>query len=140
MRFETATEIDADIDTVWAVQTDIERWPEWTPSVRTARRGEAGPLALGSTARLEQPRLRPTSWRVTEIDPPRGFVWESASPGVRSRGEHLIVALPDGRVRVELALELTGPLAGPVGWFGGRLVRRYLRWEADGLRRRCEAG
>ncbi|MEV4723006.1 SRPBCC family protein [Micromonospora humida] len=140
MRFETATEIDADIDTVWAVQTDIERWPEWTASVRTARRGEAGPLVLGSTARLEQPRLRPTSWRVTEIDPPRCFVWESTTPGVRSRGEHRIVALPGGRVRVELALELTGPLAGPVGWLGGRLVRRYLRLEADGLRRRCEAG
>ncbi|WP_431918201.1 SRPBCC family protein [Micromonospora wenchangensis] len=140
MRFETATEIDADIDTVWAVQTDIERWPEWTASVRTARRGEAGPLVLGSTARLEQPRLRPTTWRVTEIDPPRCFVWESATPGVRSRGEHRIVPLPDGRVRVELVLELTGPLAGPVGWLGGRLVRRYLRLEADGLRRRCEAG
>ena len=39
MRFETATEIDADIDTVWAVQSDIDRWPEWTESVRTARPG-----------------------------------------------------------------------------------------------------
>ncbi|MEU1885580.1 SRPBCC family protein [Micromonospora sp. WMMD987] len=140
MRFETTTEIDADIDTVWAVQTDVERWPEWNASVRTAGRGEAGPLALGATARLEQPRLRPTYWQVTEFDPPRCFVWESTAPGVRSRGEHRIVPLPDGRVRVELVLVLTGPLAMLTGWLGGRLVRRYLRLEADGLRQRCEAG
>ncbi|MEU5939993.1 SRPBCC family protein [Micromonospora sp. NPDC047548] len=140
MRFETSTEITADIDRVWAVQTDVERWPEWTASVRAVRRLDSGPFTLGSAARLEQPRLRPAVWRVTEIDPPRFFAWESNSPGVRSRGEHRIVPLPDGRVRVELVVVQTGPLAPLVGWLGGRGLRRYLRLEADGLRSRCERG
>ncbi|MFI2713095.1 SRPBCC family protein [Micromonospora sp. NPDC018662] len=140
MRFVESVEIAADIDRVWAVQTDVERWPEWTPSVTAARRLEPGPLALGSTARLTQPRLRPAVWRVTEIDPPSGFVWESTSPGVRSRGEHRLVPLDGGRTRVELVLSQRGPLAGPVGLFGGATMRRYLRQEADGLRRRCERG
>ncbi|MGC4896513.1 SRPBCC family protein [Micromonospora sp. DT31] len=138
MRFTESVEIAADIDRVWVVQTDVEHWPEWTPSVTSAHRLEPGPLALGSTTRLAQPRLRPAVWRVTEIDPPHSFVWESASPGVRSRGEHRLVPLADGRTRAELALVQTGPLAGLVGLIAGSTMRRYLRQEADGLRRRCE--
>ena len=140
MRFVESVEIAADVDRVWAVQSDVERWPEWTPSVTVARRLEPGPLALGSTARLEQPRLPPAVWRVTEIEPPYSFVWESTSPGVRSRGEHRLVALGDGRTRAELALVQTGPLAGLIGLLAGSMMRRYLRQEADGLRRRCEQG
>ncbi|SCL22347.1 Polyketide cyclase / dehydrase and lipid transport [Micromonospora rhizosphaerae] len=140
MRFEKTTEIAADPDLVWAVQSDIDRWPEWTPSVRRAQRLEPGPLAVGSTARLEQPRLRPTVWRVTELEAGRGFVWVSRSPGVRSTGEHWIVPLPDGGVRVELALDLSGPLGPLLGWLYGDLVRRYIGMEADGLKRRCERG
>ncbi|MET7469644.1 SRPBCC family protein [Micromonospora sp. NPDC005686] len=138
MRFVESVEIAADVEQVWAVQSDIERWPEWTPSVTAARRLEPGPLALGSTARLEQPRLPPAVWRVTEIEPPYSFVWESAGPGVRTRGEHRLAPTGDGRTRAELVLTQTGPLAGLVGLLAGPMVRRYLRQEADGLRRRCE--
>lgn len=138
MRCVASVEIAADIERVWTVQTDVDRWPEWTPSVTAARRLESGPLVLGSTARLEQPRLRPAVWRVTEIDPPSVFVWESTSPGVRSRGEHRLVPLADGRTRAELALTQSGLLAGLVGLLFGSTVRGYLRQEADGLRRRCE--
>lgn len=138
MRFAETVEISADLDRVWAVQIDVERWPEWTPSVRSARRLEPGPFTIGSSARLTQPGLRPAVWRVTEIDPPRAFVWESSSPGVRSRGEHRLVPLPDGRVRAELVMVQSGPLAGLVGLLAGRTIRRFLRQEADGLKRRCE--
>ncbi|MER5703259.1 SRPBCC family protein [Micromonospora sp. NPDC002296] len=138
MRFEAVTEIDADAERVWRVQSDIDRWPEWTASVSRARRLEPGPLTVGSTARLEQPRLRPAVWRVVEVEAPYRFVWVSNAPGVRSRGDHRIVPLPDGRVRVELTLEQSGPLAAVVGRLYGGLTRRYLRLEADGLRRHFE--
>ncbi|MFC4145272.1 SRPBCC family protein [Micromonospora mangrovi] len=140
MRFVESVEITADADRVWAVQTDVERWPEWTPTVTAARRLEPGPFTVGSSARMEQPRLRPAVWRVTEIDPPLVFVWESDSPGVHSRGEHRLLPLPDGRVRAELVMVQTGPLAGLFGLLGGRLLRSYLRQEAEGLKRRCEQG
>ncbi|MET8231341.1 SRPBCC family protein [Micromonospora sp. NPDC005298] len=138
MRFEAGTEIAATTEQVWAVLTDVRRWPEWTASVRRVQRGESGPLAVGATARLTQPRLRPAVWRVTELTEGREFTWVSATPGVRTAGEHRLLPLPDGRTRVELAIVQTGPLAGPVGWLYGGLLRRYLRTEADGLRRRCE--
>ncbi|KIR65743.1 SRPBCC family protein [Micromonospora harpali] len=140
MRFEAVTEIDADAERVWEVQSDVDRWPEWTASVRRACRLEPGPLTVGSTARLEQPGLRPAVWRVVEVEAPYRFAWVSALPGVRSRGDHRIVPLPGGGVRVELSLDQSGPLAVPVGWRYGGLIRRYLRLEAEGLRRRCQPG
>ncbi|MDG4808608.1 SRPBCC family protein [Micromonospora sp. WMMD1120] len=140
MRFATDTEIAADVEQVWAVLADVPRWPEWTASVTRAERGEPGPLAVGATARLTQPKLRPALWRVTELTDRRAFVWVSDSPGVRTTGEHLLVPLPDGRTRVELAIDQSGPLSGLIGRLYGGLLRRYLRMEADGLRRRCERG
>lgn len=138
MRFTAGTEVAADAGRVWAVLVDVERWPEWTASVRRARRLEPGPLAVGATVRLEQPKLRPAVWRVTELTEGVSFTWVSAAPGVRSRAEQRLVPLPDGRTGLELTVEQSGPLAGPVGWLYGDLTRRYLRLEADGLRRRCE--
>ncbi|MCX5070473.1 SRPBCC family protein [Micromonospora lupini] len=138
MRFEAGTEIAADAERVWAVLVDVERWPEWTASVSRVERGESGPLAVGATAHLTQPKLRPAVWRVTELTEGREFTWASDAPGVRTRGEHLLVPLPDGRTRVELAIDQAGPLAGLIGLLYGGLLRRYLRLEADGLTARAE--
>ncbi|WP_406067479.1 SRPBCC family protein [Micromonospora sp. NBC_01638] len=140
MRFEAATEIAADVEQVWAVLVDVQRWPEWTASVSRAERGEPGSLSVGATARLTQPKLRPAVWRVTELTGQREFVWVSDTPGVRTTAEHRLLPLPDGRTRVELAVSQSGPLAGLIGWLYGGLLRRYVRMEADGLRRRCEQG
>ncbi|MFF0465943.1 SRPBCC family protein [Micromonospora zamorensis] len=138
MRFEADTEIAADVEQVWAVLVDVPRWPDWTASVSRAERGEPGPLAVGATARLTQPKLRPAVWRVTDLAEGREFTWASQTPGVRTRGEHRLLPLPDGRTRVELAIAQSGPLAGVIGWLYGDLLRRYLRLEADGLKRRSE--
>ncbi|MFF5181305.1 SRPBCC family protein [Micromonospora sp. NPDC000316] len=140
MRFEAGTEIAADAQRVWEVLVDVRRWPEWTASVSNVERGEPGPLAVGATARLTQPRLRPAVWRVTKLTEGQGFTWVSDTPGVHTRGEHRLSPLPDGRTRVELAIAQSGLLAGPVGWLYGGLLRRYLRLEADGLKRRSEEG
>lgn len=45
MRFEAATEIAADVEQVWAVLVDVQRWPEWTASVSRAERGSRAPSA-----------------------------------------------------------------------------------------------
>src|SRR5688500_14341659 len=43
MRFSTTTEIDGPPEVVFAVLTDIDRWPEWTATVtRVERLGDAG--------------------------------------------------------------------------------------------------
>jgi hypothetical protein len=137
MRFAATAEVTAAPEAVWAVLMDVERWPEWTASVRGARLLTPGPLAVGSEVWLDQPRLRPATWRVTELDAPRSFVWVSTSGGVRSTADHRLVPLADDRVRIEVSLDQSGALAPLVGLLYGKLIRRYLRMEADGLTRRC---
>jgi uncharacterized protein YndB with AHSA1/START domain len=38
MNFTITVDIDAPPDRVWAVMSDIERWPEWTPTVTSIAR------------------------------------------------------------------------------------------------------
>jgi uncharacterized membrane protein len=139
MKFETTISIGAPAAKVWAVLVDIERWPTWTKSVQSATRGESGPLQVGSTATVKQPKLAKSRWVVTEVEPERNFTWVSNAPGVTSVGSHRVDPTPAGGCVVTLTLDQSGPLAAIVGFVGGRLIRRYVGFEAAGLKARAEA-
>lgn len=59
--FRIAVEIQKPADHVWAVMLDVERWPEWTPSVTSIQRLESSPFAVGSRALIRQPKLAPAT-------------------------------------------------------------------------------
>lgn len=139
MDVETVVQIDASPEQVWAVMSDVERWPEWTASVERAERLDEGPLRVGSRARLKQPRFPPVVWEVTEVEPGRSFSWTARNVGVTSIGEHRIAPNPSGGVTVSLGLRQRGPLASLLAVVTGKLTRRYVETEAQGLKRRCEA-
>jgi uncharacterized membrane protein len=139
MRHFTKTiEIAAPPERIWPVMTDIERWPEWTPSVTSIKKLDGKPFGVGSRARVTQPKLRPALWRVSEIEAGRGFTWVSGIPILRVIGRHVIEAFGTGS-RVTLSVEFQGFL----GWLAarafGKLTRQYVEMEAAGLKRRCEA-
>jgi uncharacterized protein YndB with AHSA1/START domain len=136
--FGTAVAISAPPERVWAVMSDIERWPEWTASVTRIERLDAGPLAVGHRARIRQPRLLPAVWRVTELEPGRGFTWVTRSPGVRATGRHWVEAALGGS-RAHITLRFDGILASLVARLVGELTTRYLGLEARGLKERSEA-
>lgn len=136
--FSITVEIRATPQRVWAVLSDVEGWPEWTPSVRSAERLDAGPLAVGSRARIRQPKLLPAVWRITSIEKGSAFTWVTRSPGLSVTAHHLVEATPDGS-RATLSIRFEGLLAPLVALLTRRLNNRYLRLEGAGLKRRSEA-
>jgi uncharacterized membrane protein len=134
----TRIDIEAPVDRVWEVLRDVERWPEWTSTVTSVRRLDDGPLAVGSRARIEQPRIPPTEYVVTELEPSRSFTWVATGPGVRTTARHLLQALDTGGTRVTLAVEQAGLLGAVMGRFYRRLTDRYLATEAEGIKARSE--
>jgi uncharacterized protein YndB with AHSA1/START domain len=136
--FRIAVDVRAPVERVWAAMIDVERWPEWTASMRRVERLDSGPLAPGSRVRIEQPRLPVGVWTVTELRAPNTFAWVLRRPGVVATGTHSVWPAPAGS-RVELALTFAGLLAGLIARIGRRLTERYLELESQGLKHRCEA-
>jgi hypothetical protein len=127
-------DIAAPAERVAAVMKDVERWVEWTPTVRRIKRLDSGEFRVGSRLMISQPKFPPAFWKATVIEP-LGFTWVSTAPGMRVVAHHYVEAL--GAVsRATLSLEFHG-VFGP--WFG-RMTRgineRYLALEAEGLKQR----
>ena len=138
MEQSTQVEVEAPVERVWEVLQDVERWPEWASTVTSVRRLDDGPLAVGSRARVEQPRIPPTEYVVTELEPGRSFTWVATGPGVRTTARHVLEPLDAGRTRVRLAVEQAGWLGSVMGRFYRGLTDRYLAVEAAGIGARSE--
>ncbi|GGP92944.1 putative membrane protein [Actinomadura coerulea] len=137
MHFETSVDIDAPPETVWNLLKDVERWPDMTASMDRVELLDE-PFTLGSRARVHQPKLPAAVWTVTAFDDNRTFTWESRSTGVTTTGAHEIVPTPDGGSTVRLTLDQKGPLAPVFALLAGRLTRRYVTMEAQGLKAKAE--
>jgi uncharacterized membrane protein len=63
---QVSTTINAPIDLVWTVLVDVERMPEWTPTVHWVRVLDDLPpgsgVGRGSSVRMKQP------WLLTHLD------------------------------------------------------------------------
>jgi len=129
--------IAAPPERVWAVLVDVERWPERIPTVDAVERLDAGPLAVGSRTRLQQPRLPTSVWTVTELAEGSSYTWQSSSPGATVTAAHVVEPHPDGS-RLTLSLTVSGPLSG-FGWLLTRsLTKRYVETEATSIKRAAE--
>ncbi len=138
MEQSTRIDVEVPVERVWEVLREVERWPEWASTVTSLRRLDDGPLAVGSRVRVEQPRIPPTEYVVTEFEPNRSFTWTATGPGVRTTARHRLDQLGAGTTRVTLAVEQAGPLGTVMGRFYRRLTDRYLTAEAEGIKARSE--
>ena len=137
MSVTISIDIEASPSHVAAIMIDVERWHEWTASISSVQLLTAGPMAVGSRARVRQPQLPPAVWVVTALDPARGFTWVSSGPGFAVTAHHYAAPTASG-ARATLSLDYTGLF----GWAIARLTRaitlRYVQMEADGLKRKAE--
>jgi uncharacterized membrane protein len=137
MRFDDEILIDAGIADVWTIFSDVERWPEWTPSVRKLEYTDGHDLTEGARVRIDQPKLPTVEWEVTTIDPGSSWTWVAKNPGIRTVASHTLEPVGTA-TRVHQTLEQQGPLGAIVGRVYARRTREYLRMEANGLKQRCE--
>jgi uncharacterized membrane protein len=137
MEFQIAVDIEATPEVVWSVMADVERWPEWTASVRHVKRLDDGPLRVGSRTVVRQPKLPVARWTVATLEPGHGFTWSSGAPGMHVVGSHWVEPIATG-ARATLRLEFTGWLSPMLVRLTRTLNHRYLELEAAGLKRRSE--
>lgn len=139
MRFVHSIDISANLADVWAVVGDVGRWPELTASISTVEFLGADRLGPGAQARIKQPRFPEMVWAVTQWAPGESFVWETSRPGVHTVASHMVEALGPSQSRLTLSIDQRGVLAGLLGLLSARITRRYLRLEAEGMKRAAEA-
>ena len=138
MEQHTSIDIDAPVARVWAVMRDVERWPEWTASVRSVTLLDDG-LRVGARARIDQPRIPTTVWTVTGLTEGHDFTWEASGPGTLTTGRHGVEGTGPGTCRATLSITQSGWLGSLVGRWYRSLTDRYLAMEAAGLKARAES-
>ena len=117
---------------------DVERWREWTPSIKSIEALDGRELRVGGRFRIRQPKFPAAVWRVTALDPGHYFEWESTGPGLKMTAGHRLEA-KDGRTRATLTVRQEGPIGALMGrLLETKVSRRYMEMEAQGLKRRCE--
>ena len=137
MRVEHVIHIAAPPDVVWAVTQDVERWPEWSPTVTSVKRVDEGPFRLGSTARIKQPLQPEAEWVVTEFVGGQRFAWETRRRGLYMKGTHEL-SPDDAGTKSLLRVEAKGAAAALLWPLLRIAMRRALSDENHGLKARCE--
>jgi uncharacterized membrane protein len=137
MKVENLIHINVPSELVWAVTVDVERWPEWTPTVKSIKRIDRGPFREGSNATIKQPGLPEAQWVVTAFEQGKSFSWEARVRGIRMIGTHEVTAIPNGTQSV-LRVQAFGVVACFMWPFIRNTIERSLQQENEGLKRRCE--
>lgn len=70
----TWRDVRAPAPVAWALLTDLDRWPDWGPSVRAARL-ESGPLGPGARGTVTTALGFDLPFEVTEFEPGRSWAW-----------------------------------------------------------------
>jgi len=132
-------DIAAPIERVWALTEAVEKWPEITPTMTKIVRLDGGPLEVGSTARVKQPRQRARVWRVTRLEPNHAFAWQSRILGMPVTGTHSMTARGDGSTTNTLTLEMSGVISRLLGPILASTLRGALATENAGFKQHAES-
>ena len=136
-RIETTVDIAASPERVWSVMSEVLLMPTWSDSMTSVELDPPGPLAVGSKARIVQPKLSPATWVVTEVTAVRSFTWISTAMGATVTAFHTITPTSSGS-SVTLAVEYDGGFSTAVAGLTRKITTKYLRMEAEGLKRASE--
>lgn len=136
--FTVEQDIDADPAAVWAVWTDVERFPDWDPREVYVRL--IGDFAVNGRIESKQRGNPAGVSTISAIDPGRRWVATTPLPGGALTISHDVADIGGGRTRVAKTYTATGPMAVIFRlWFGPRLravlPESLARLEAEARRR-----
>jgi ribosome-associated toxin RatA of RatAB toxin-antitoxin module len=146
IRGEQTTEIDAAPEAVFAVASDLERYPEWQDFLQRVSVRERDPDGRATLVEAE------ADAKVTKLklvlratrDEPRRVAWRAEGGDVKGlSGAFDLAEAGPGRTRATFGLEVDPGfklgllLKGPVA---DRLRDRVLQGMLDGLKHRAETG
>jgi uncharacterized protein YndB with AHSA1/START domain len=88
-------EIDASLQTVWDVLTDLEGWPRWNSDVKSM--STEGALAQGTVFRWKAGPGTITS-TIQDVQPPTLIAWTGTTFGIKARHVYRLEQRGDGTV------------------------------------------
>jgi uncharacterized membrane protein len=138
MRYEDTVTIDAPAEVVWGLTVDVTNWPTITPTMTRIERLDEGPIHVGSSARVKQPRQTTATWTVTRLEELREFTWQARRWGMTMTGSHRLEPLGDG-CRNTLSIDIEGPGSVLFGRMFGRMVQSSIATENAGFRARAQS-
>jgi uncharacterized protein YndB with AHSA1/START domain len=138
MGVQVVIDIRASTERVWMALTDVEHWPEWSNSMTSVTRIGDGSFAVGSQARIKQPKAGTMVWTVTELDPGHSFVWQAKRPGLTLVAGHYLRPMEVDTVTLTLTVDQQGPVGRILGPLTERMARRFVQLEAEGHKRCAE--
>ncbi len=147
MHIEIESLVAAPPAAVFAVTTDIARWPGVISAIQHIDVLTPGPVGIGTRfreTRMMLGRKATEEMTVTELVPPERFVLTAFNHGTRYRAEHLFRAVAGGTqlrlVFVGVPETLAARLLTPLGWLMRGTVMRQLEADFADLKRAAEAG
>ena len=105
--FEHSVRAAAARERVWAIWTDIPRWPSWNPGVGHAEL--EGPLAEGATGTVRGVGGPTSTLTVLAVEPERRFVTQASERLVRLWFEHELADAEGGQLLITHSVRMTGP-------------------------------
>ena len=134
--FECQATFQAEPAEVWAVWTDVARWPEWDVSKEMARLD--GPFKAGVCGWAKQRGNLGGSFTITEVEDGRRFVSECPVPLGKVVFDHVLEPVAGGSVRVIKRAEVQGG-SGPLMRLLAPRMRRDVTASLAALQRRLSA-
>ena len=104
--YTTTTDVTA--DKLYHAITDINRWPEWDSEIEATTHD--GKLAPGSPFTLKPKGDPKVAMEVVEATAPTIFVDLAHLPLAKVRTSHRFIPQADGSTRIEIKIEVFGPL------------------------------
>ena len=134
--FECEATFQAEPAEVWAVWTDVARWPEWDVCKEMARLD--GPFQAGACGWAKQRGNLGGSFTITKVEDGRRFVSECPVPLGKVIFDHMLEPVAGGGVRVIKRAEVQGG-SGPLMRLLAPRMRRDVTESLAALQRRLSA-